>query len=115
MKMFFILIAIIVEWMYTYANISKSYTLNICPLLSYNYTSMKLLTKTVTQKILSKCNFPSLNVCLGFHHSSVSKESVCGAGDLDSIPGWGISPGEGKSNPFQYSCLENSMDRGYQS
>ena len=29
-----------------------------------------------------------------------------------SIPGSGRSPGEGNSNPFQYSCLENPMDRG---
>ena len=28
------------------------------------------------------------------------------------IPGSGRSPGEGNSNPLQYSCLENSMDRG---
>ena len=28
------------------------------------------------------------------------------------IPGWGRSPGEGKSNPLQYSCLENPMNRG---
>ena len=27
------------------------------------------------------------------------------------IPGWGRSPGEGNGNPFQYSCLENPMDR----
>ena len=32
--------------------------------------------------------------------------------DLCSIPGSGRSPGEGNGNPFQYSCLENSMDRG---
>ena len=32
--------------------------------------------------------------------------------DVDSIPGSGRSPGEGKSNPLQYSWLENSMDRG---
>ena len=31
---------------------------------------------------------------------------------LPSIPGWGRSPGGGNRNPFQYSCLENSMDRG---
>ena len=30
------------------------------------------------------------------------------------IPGWGRSPGEGNGNPFQYSCLKNSMDRGAQ-
>ena len=27
-------------------------------------------------------------------------------------PGWGRSPGRGHSNPLQYSCLENPMDRG---
>ena len=31
-------------------------------------------------------------------------------GDLDSIPGLGRSPGEGKGYPLQYSGLENSMD-----
>ena len=40
------------------------------------------------------------------------KESTCNARDLGSIPGLGRSPGEGNSNPFQYSCLENSIDRG---
>ena len=34
------------------------------------------------------------------------------ARDMGSIPGWGGSPGLGNCNPFQYSCLENSMDRG---
>ena len=29
-----------------------------------------------------------------------------------SNPGWGRSPGEENGNPLQYSCLENSMDRG---
>ena len=32
--------------------------------------------------------------------------------DLGSIPGVGRSFGEGHGNPIQYSCLENSMDRG---
>ena len=31
--------------------------------------------------------------------------------DVGSIPGLGKSPGEGNGNPFQYSCLENPMDR----
>ena len=43
---------------------------------------------------------------------SNGKESACNAGDLGSIPGAGISPGEGNGNPLQYPCLENSMDRG---
>ena len=42
---------------------------------------------------------------------SSSKESACSAGDLGSIPTLGISADEGKGNPFQYSGLENSMDR----
>ena len=34
------------------------------------------------------------------------------AKDVGSIPGSGRSPGGGNGNPLQYSCLENSMDRG---
>ena len=39
-------------------------------------------------------------------------ESVFNAGDLGCIPVLGRFSGEGNSYPFQYSCLENSMDRG---
>ena len=45
----------------------------------------------------------------------VVKNLPANAGDVadaDSIPGSGRSPGEGNCNPLQYSCLENSMDRG---
>ena len=38
--------------------------------------------------------------------------STCNAGDPGLIPGSGRSPEERNSNPLQYSCLENSMDRG---
>ena len=44
---------------------------------------------------------------MGFPGGSDGKDSACNAGDLGSIPGSGRSPGEGKSNPLQYSCLEN--------
>ena len=40
------------------------------------------------------------------------KESACNVGDLGSIPALGRSSGEGNGKPLQYSCLENSMDRG---
>ena len=40
------------------------------------------------------------------------QESACNTGDPSSIPGSGRSPGEGHANTLQYSCLENSMDRG---
>ena len=43
--------------------------------------------------------------------SSDSTESACNAGDLGSLPGLGKSPGDGRGNPLQNSCLENSMDR----
>jgi len=33
-------------------------------------------------------------------------------GDSGSIPGLGGFPGGGNGNPFQYSCLKNSMDKG---
>jgi len=42
---------------------------------------------------------------------SDGKESACRAGDPDSIPGLGRSPGEENGNPLQYSCLENSINR----
>ena len=41
------------------------------------------------------------------------KKSGCNAGDPGLIPGLGRSPGEGNGYPHQYSCLENSMVRGY--
>ena len=47
-----------------------------------------------------------------FPYSSVGKESACNAEDLGSIPGSGRCPGEGNGHPFQYSWLENPMDRG---
>ena len=44
------------------------------------------------------------------------KESSCNAGDsrdIGSIPGLGRFPGEGNGNVLQYSCLENSIGRGW--
>ena len=40
------------------------------------------------------------------------KESAYNLGDPGLIPGSRRSPGEGNGNPFQYSCLDSSMDRG---
>ena len=40
------------------------------------------------------------------------EDSACNEGDPDLIPGSGRSTGERNDNPFQYSRLENSMDRG---
>ena len=40
------------------------------------------------------------------------KNSPASAGDVGLIPMSGRPPGGGHGNPFQYSCLENPMDRG---
>ena len=48
-------------------------------------------------------DFPGVSDC---------KASAYNVEDLGSIPGSGISPGEGNGNPLQYSCLENPMDGG---
>ena len=42
----------------------------------------------------------------GFPGGASGKECACNAGDLGSISRSGRSPGEGNSNPLQYSCLE---------
>ena len=47
-----------------------------------------------------------------FADDSVVKNLLDNAGDVGSIPGSGRSPGEGKGNPLQYSCLGNPMDKG---
>ena len=49
---------------------------------------------------------------MSFPGDANGKEYACNAGDPGSIPRSGRSPGEGNGNPFQYSCLDNSMGRG---
>ena len=58
------------------------------------------------------CVTPRTAAILPFPGDSVVKNLPANAGDPDSIPGWGISPGEGNGSPLQYSCLEDPMDRG---
>ena len=57
-------------------------------------------------KLSSTFSYPALPCWLS------GKESAHGVGDRGSIPGLGISPGEGNGNPLQCSCLENPKDRG---
>ena len=61
------------------------------------------------------CSYPQSFPASGsfpMNGGSDGKEFVCNAEDLGSIPGLERSPGEGNDYPLQYSCLENSMDRG---
>ena len=51
----------------------------------------------------------------GFPGGSVVKNPPANSdatGDTGSVPRWGRCPGGGNSNPLQYSCLENPIDRG---
>ena len=67
------------------------------------------------------CDFPQLCSCInmwlyqwiaGFPGGSVVRNLPANAEDEGLIPGPGRTPGEGNSNPLQYSCLESPMDRG---
>ena len=49
---------------------------------------------------------------MGLPGSTVVKNPPASAAGVGSIPQLGRSPGGGNSNPLQYSCLEDSMDRG---
>ena len=57
-------------------------------------------------------NYKQLYVDMDFPVGSHGKEFACNAGDPGSMPELGRFPGEGNGYPFQYSCMENSMDRG---
>ena len=48
----------------------------------------------------------------GLLSGTMVKNMPTNAEDAVLIPGWGRYPGEGNDNPLQYSCWENSMDRG---
>ena len=67
-----------------------------------------------TSNALYLCFIHSLHHLIMAYQGFLGSEgkSACKAGDLGSIPGSGRSPGEGNSNPLQYSCLGNPMDRG---
>ena len=54
----------------------------------------------------------SFQTSIVFASGPVDKESACNMKDSVLIPESGRSPGGGKGNPLQYSCLENSVGRG---
>ena len=78
---------------------------------SLSMISVLSLFKAMTGQSQSEENNVSLSLH-SFSGSSDDKEAACTAGDPGSVPGSGRSPGEGNGYPLQYSCLENSMDRG---
>ena len=77
----------------------KTYDLKSVHFLTYPFICIKNFRDLITKY-------------LGFPVGSDGKESICNAGDLGSTPELGRSSGAGHGNPLQYSCLENSVDRG---
>ena len=76
--------------------------------LEENLPAMQeILVQFLGQKISWRRDRLSTPVFMIFPGGSDGKETACNAGDLDSIPGLGRSPGGGRGNPLQYSCLEN--------
>ena len=53
-----------------------------------------------------------INMFIGL--PKVASANAGNAGDVGLIPGLGRSPEEGNGNPLQYSCLEDTTDRGIQ-
>ena len=62
-------------------------------------------------KCIYRCKYIDINISI-ISGDSDGKESACNEGDPGWIPGLGRSPGEANGNALQYSCLENSIDRG---
>ena len=93
------------------------------PELSWNFLKSQMPRSCFFSLWISRCvssEQPFLNTTglhddsfsdTGFPGGSDSKESACNAGVPGSFPELGRCPGEENGNLFQYSCLENSMDR----
>ena len=91
----------------------------LVPQLSFKCSIISLLLLLgVFLYFLLDFYFQSINVLTSHLHeffiigSSDGNESACHAREGGLIPGLGRSPGGGHGNPLQYSCLENSVDRG---
>ena len=95
---------------------SKNHFFGTSASVASNYTSLflnpKYLHPGVAAFMIFSWTIFSLLLDQDFPGGSDGKASAYNAGDLDSIPGLGTSPGEGNSSPLQYSCLENTMDGG---
>ena len=81
----------------------------------YTGNYIQSLVITDNRKEAEKHMYMYTHICMGFPGGAVVRKLPAKAGDgrdMSSIPGWGRSPGGGNGNPPQYSCLENSMDRG---
>ena len=74
--------------------------------------TIALTIQTIVDKVMTLLLNTLSRFVIGFPGGSDSKESACHVEDLDSIPGFEISPGARHDNPLQYSCLENPHEQG---
>ena len=68
--------------------------------------------RSVWSVFLTQISFLPSILPVGLPWRLNSKESACHCRKRGFVPGWGRAPGEGNSNPLQYSCLENPTGRG---
>ena len=98
---------------FTYETLIYTSWVSLVAQLVKNLPSMQVtLVRSWVRKIPWRRDRLPTSVFMGFPGDSDGKESTCNAGDLGSIPWLGRFPGEKNGNPVQYSCLENSTDRG---
>ena len=83
----------------------------IFPTQGSNLHLLHLLYWQAGSSPLHHLRIPISGYTIAFPGGLNGKESACNTGDPGLIPESEGSPGEGNGNPFQYSCLENSMDR----
>ena len=105
-----------------YTILASSYEIftNTNHILQHKTHLNKLKRIEISQSLLSDLtglkqevnNLPRVTSLSGFPGDSDGRESACNSGNPGLTPGWVSSPGKGNGNPLQYSCLENSMDRG---
>jgi len=76
------------------------------------YHSQKAFSPNLPSNRLGNNNFTQVPQVARLPWWLQGKKSAFNAADAGLIPGWERFPGEGNGNPLQYSCLENSMDRG---
>ena len=95
-----------------HGNLTTGLQGNSCPIASLIAHKDEPSQGGPVRSILSPQHLGGYWQYTGLPWCSVSKESVCSAGDLDLIPGLGRSPGGGHGNPLSKSCLENPMNRG---
>ena len=84
----------------------------------YNIICISYVHYISTSKVEIYCTcetYNTLRILLIYTSGAVVKKSSANAGDrgdMGSIPGLERAHGGGNSNPLQYSCLEDYMDRG---